>query len=1203
MPAQEARGSIAGQVWDAQSAVVPGAAVTVLNTGTGYTVRVTTNASGYFEVVLLNPGMYTVTAEAPGFKKSEQGNVRVSVAGRAQLEFRLELGPVSETVDVTAEVPLLDTTTASAGRLLDERQIMQLPFNDLNPFVLVALAPGMQWTGVPENRRPFDIRGTSAFNTAGGVGGNEYMIDGTPVSGSQRRTAFVPPSDAVEELRLESTPFDASYGHTSGATVNAQTRAGTNQFHGSLYDQHWQQRWNATPHFLRLTYEADVAAGRRKPTDPKQPSGRQNNFGGTAGGPIYIPKIFDGRNKAFFFFSYNGIYQRRGSTDPTYNVPAAPWRDSGDFSALQAIDPIKYTVYDPRSARLVNGRVVRDPFPGNRGVPMLNPVYQNYLKFYPMPNNPAGLVTAEGKNNYLASQQIDKQDFNSFINRFDYNLGSMHRLYGRWYMNHNLERQDDWTYETVPDLTVAGLDRGGKGAGADYIWIVDSRTTVNTGVNWVRFYSGNTRPGVRDYTPSGVGFPKYIDERAGDLTMLPQISFSSLEGFGASYPSVAERPTTGEFKIAATSIVRAHSIHYGYNERRYWFTSAGAGLTSGSYTFNQTYMRAADNTTTADNFGLEWAAFRMGLPSSITLQTNDSGYWTTRYRALYLQDEWRVNRRFTLQLGMRYEGESGFTERFDRMSSGEFIAGIELPITTAVQAAYAAAPLPELPAADFRVLGGTRYAGVDGSRKFNNGTHHFLPRVGVAVQLDSKTVMRGGYGVFYDTFNVNNTTLGNQYGYSQPTSTVVSSDLGLTFCCDVGASSGLAAGRTPLTNPFPVRRDGTRWDEPYRNALGSMAFAGRSFNSVPRDFSPPLQQRWRIGMQRQLGRDVIIDISYNGSWTTGTVNAPAVVLPGKYWATGNTRNDAIDRDLNTNVANPFYLGNLSALQSSDPALYNYLSTQSFFTSRTIQKQRLLRSLPQFSSLTVAKPLGRVRYNDMQLLAQKRFSQGFSASVAYTWVDSDIKDWFANEFDPEPSWRVSNLAVPHRIAVTAIWELPFGHGKNWLSTGWPAQLAGGWRISSIYQYQSGFPTTWANRFFYGDPANLSAILKHDETWSRDMHQWFDPSIAYTGSGPIPQGFQGFEGRSALQPGTYQVRMFPQYLGDLRADGIRVLDLKILREFQIRERLTAAVSLDALNAINHTNLAAPNTNPTDRDFGHITSQRGLSRVLQMNLRIQF
>lgn len=1180
-----------------------GASVTVLNTETGYRVRSTTNASGYFEVVLLNPGTYRVTAEAQGFKKSERDNVRVSVASRAQLDFTLEIGAISETVNVTSEVPLLDTTTASAGRLLDERQIMQLPFNDLNPFVLVALAPGMQWTGVPENRRPFDIRGTSAFNTAGGVGGNEYMIDGTPVNGSQRRTAFVPPSDAVEELKLESTPFDASYGHTSGATINAQTRAGTNQLHGSLYDQHWQQRWNATPHFLRLAYEADVASGKRKPGDPRQPSGRQNNFGGTAGGPIYIPKLFDGRNKAFFFFSYNGIYQRRGSTDPLYNVPAAAWRDAGDFSALQAVDPVKYTIYDPRSARLVNGRVVRDPFPGNKGIPILNPVYQNYLKFYPMPNDPAGLVTREGKNNYLAGQQIDKQDFNSFINRFDYNLGSMHRLYGRWYRNHNLERQGDWTYETVPELTVAGLDRGGKGGGGDYIWIANARTTVNAGVSWVRFYSGNKRPGVRDYTPSGMGFPNYIDDRAGDLTMLPQISFSSLESFGASYPSVAERPTTAEFKIGATTIVRSHSLHYGYNERRYWFTSAGAGLTSGSYAFNQTYMRAADNTTTADNFGLEWAAFRMGLPSSITLQTNDSGYWSTSYRALFLQDEWRLNRRLSLQLGLRYEGESGFTERFDRMSSGEFLPGLELPVSAAVQTAYAASPLAELPATGFKILGGTRYAGVNGSRKFNDGTHHLLPRAGVAVQLDPMTVLRGGYGIFYDTYNVNNTTLGNQYGYSQPTSTVVSNDLGLTFCCDVGAAGGLATGHTPLSNPFPVRADGTRWDEPYGNTLGGMAFVGRSFTAVPRDFSPPFQQRWRIGVQRQLGGDIVLDVSYNGSWTKGTVDAPMAVLPGKYWATGNTRNDAVDRDLNTNVANPFYIGNLKGLQSSNPMLYNYLTTQSLFTSRTIQKQRLLRSLPQFASLTEAKPLGRVRYHDLQVLAQKRFSRGFSASVAYTYTNSDIKDWFANEFDPEPSWRVSDLAVPHRIAITAIWELPFGKGKRWLATGAPAMLAGGWRLSSIYQYQSGPPTKWANRFYYGDLSNISAVFRHDEAWSKDMHQWFDPGIAYTGQGPIPQGFQGFEGRSASQPGTYQVRMFPQYLADVRADGIRVLDLKILREFHVAERLTASLSLDALNATNHTNLAAPNTDPTSRDFGRITSQRGLSRVFQMNLRIQF
>ncbi len=271
--AQESRGSITGKVTDPQGAVIPAAAVTATNIETNAASKTATNETGYFEINLLNPGSYTLTVEAAGFKKSVRTGLVLNVAGRLDIETQLQVGQLAETVEVTAAAPLLDTTTASGGRVIDNRQIMQLPFADLNPFALSALTPGMMWTGQPEYNRPFDNGGTSSFNTMGGVGQNEYTIDGAPATGTGHRVAFVRPSDAVEEFKLETTTFDASYGHTSGATINVMTKAGTNAYHGSLYEQHWQQRWNATSHFTRLAWERDVREGRRKSSDPKQAPG------------------------------------------------------------------------------------------------------------------------------------------------------------------------------------------------------------------------------------------------------------------------------------------------------------------------------------------------------------------------------------------------------------------------------------------------------------------------------------------------------------------------------------------------------------------------------------------------------------------------------------------------------------------------------------------------------------------------------------------------------------------------------------------------------------------------------------------------------------------------------------------------------------------------------------------------------------------
>jgi hypothetical protein len=230
--AQESRGAITGRAIDAQGSMVPGAKVAVTNTATNETRRGETNATGYYEFNYLEPANYTVTVEASGFKKVVRPNVTVQVGSRLEIDVKLEIGQVAETVEVRAEVPLLETTSASGGRVLDQQNLVNLPFSDLNPFALTALAPGMQWTGQPEYRRPFDNGGTSAFNTMGGVGQNEYTIDGMTVTGTGRRVGYVPPSDAITEFKLETSNFDASQGFTSGAAINVSSRGGTNKLHG-----------------------------------------------------------------------------------------------------------------------------------------------------------------------------------------------------------------------------------------------------------------------------------------------------------------------------------------------------------------------------------------------------------------------------------------------------------------------------------------------------------------------------------------------------------------------------------------------------------------------------------------------------------------------------------------------------------------------------------------------------------------------------------------------------------------------------------------------------------------------------------------------------------------------------------------------------------------------------------------------------------
>ena len=545
---------------------------------------------------------------------------------------------------------------------------------------------------------------------------------------------------------------------------------------------------------------------------------------------------------------------------------------------------------------------------------------------------------------------------------------------------------------------------------------------------------------------------------------------------------------------------------------------------------------------------------------------------------------------------------------------------MKLPYTDLVQAAYAGSPMPELPASQFKVLGGTRYLGQDGYGSVTKGVNWLLPKIGVVYSINSKTVIRAGWGMYADTYNINNSQP-DATGYSLPTGTPITNDNGLTYCCTVGAAAGLAQGNTVLKDPFPVRSDGTRFDVPLGNKLGYIPRVGRNFNSsnyaLDWNYRPALQNRWRIGVQRELAHNLMLDISYNGSYSYLPQMYRLDALPANYWATGNVRNQAQDDFLNGQVANPFNIKNLGPLQQSDPLIYNYLAGQSLFTSSTIRRNQLLRPFGSMlngnNGVNGIRPgdnfndkRGSMTYHDMSILVDRRFTKGLTATFMYTWASSYATNWMANEYDTSPTEVINNNVMPHRIAVTSTYEMPWGKGRTWVKDGFVSYLIGNWNLGGVLQIQSGpAASDWANRYFYGDINKIGDLFNHDAVHSQDIHKWFDGSIAYRGSGAIPDGFVGFEGRASNQPGTYNSRVFPLRMNAMRADGINNLDLKIERAFPIKpERgINARFSVDLLNALNRTNFAGPNLDPTNANFGRVDTQRGLSRVIQFNLRFEF
>jgi hypothetical protein len=1215
MAAQESRGAITGRVSDTSGGMIPGASVVVTNTATNEARRLTTNETGYYEANFLEPGAYAVAVESGGFKRSVRSGITVNVSTRLEINVTLEVGGVAETIEVTAEAPLLDTTSASGGRVLDSNAIVNLPFSDLNPFALTALAPGMQWTGQPEYRRPFDNGGTSAFNTMGGVGQNEYTIDGMTVTGTGRRVGFTPPADSVTEFKIETSNFDASQGFTSGASINVSSKSGTNRFTGSLFNQHWQQRWNATGHFQRTLWEDRVRSGAISPDTQKQATGRSNTYGFSASGPVFIPKLLNLKDKVFWTLTWNGIRQSKAeSTSSVNRTVATAAMKQGDFSELWlAPNGVqRFTVYDPRSAVLDGNTVRRTPFPGNRGVPILNPMYQTYAAFYPTPNNTPGLVTPEGFNNYLAFGMPKDEIFDAIVNRYDYIINDKHRVNVRWQWNDRLADEYDWTYETVKGLHSNGLTRINKGGNVNWLWTMNSTNILDVNFGVSRFDEGSRNLARTAYRPADVGLPAYVDARAGDFPVLPYVDFNDLNDVSGSYPVVGSNGLTSELRLGMTTIKGAHSFKYGWQERAHKWTALGPGNTGGSYQFRNNWTRATNVDNVSNQHGLDWAAFMMGLPTNIGIDTNDSFLFFNPRRALYIQDDWRVTSKLRLQLGLRYEGEGGISERHNRGIAAPFLFDLEQPFTPFARAAYAANPIPELPASQFNPVGGTAYLGTQGFDTATKGHHFLLPKIGIVYSFDNKTVVRAGYGMYADTLNVNNNRP-DTFGYNQATTTPVTNDAGLNFCCGVGTIANLANGRTPIHDPFPVRADGTRFDEPLQSALGGLPRVGRGFGGgLPWNYRPALQQRWRVGVQRELMRNTMLDVSYNGAYSTVPVQQRIDFLPQDQWTTGMLRDQANDNRLNANVTNPFRITNMASLQQSNPLIYRYMAGQNIFTNAVIARHNLIRPHGFMGNVQglrngveFSNSLGYVDYHDIQVLIERRYTKGLTTNFMYTGAVGTEANFYLNEFDSGPSERISNNVRPHRIAWTTIYELPFGKGRTFLKDGASAWLLGNWNVSWVYQRQGGPATNWGNRFFHGDINNIGDLFNSAETRSRDLRQWFDPSIAFRGTGAIPSGFQGFEGRANQQPGSYHVRTFPVRLEQLREDGIRNWDIKIERIFPIvpEKGIQARFSLDMLNATNHTNFGGPNLDPASGNFGRVTSQRGLPRALQFNLRVDF
>jgi hypothetical protein len=1279
--AQESRATIQGAVKDPQGGLIAGATVVITNTDRLTKVDLKTSSNGRYLAPLLLPGNYEVSAESAGFKKEVRQGIVLLTTDVRDVDITLQVGASTESVTVTSEAPLVDNSRTDNGMAIDDRTTRDLPVMTDVVTSMIQFAPGVQTNGnAQELLGPHSTQGGSDYSNGSGVGGNVWTIDGAFSNGNGRNTSNLPSVDTVAETKVLDNTFDGSFGHAVGLGISITTKSGSNEFHGVGSENYWSQRWQGSNLFTKQTYYSNIdkllgqgntAGAAAAEAVPIQPSGHSNLYSGTVTGPIYIPHVLDLRNKVFWTFGYNGEHDAKPEQANTYAhvVPSAAEK-TGNFSDMLGItsDGLNYQLYDPLSVKVDTSRsgthYIRTPLPGNilpaSYIGMGAPVYKNYTKYWPDPNNWLNPAQAQntGLDDYQATTTPYNWLFGQYQGRLDMNLSDKLRMFGRFTRNHFVEYRGDWTYQVADgynnsNANGSGVTRDDQNGVLDFVYTISPTTILHAAgsvSNWMSYTT--TLPYAFQFKPSDVGLPSYLDSYCGSNCYLPQMNIT---GYSTNGISGAPNPIYNRFYDYNADVyhnVSKHQFHAGADLRQETRSNHAAN-SYGNTTFNNTYFRQYDDGGPTGNYnpgvlGLGWAAFMMGLPSSTSATDNASYLVSNQFAAGYIQDTWRATGKLTLTLSLRAEWDDGAKGSNNNYIVG-WNSGAPLPIAAAAEAAYASNPIPELPASNFVVQGGPMYAGTPGapSRAWSSQLM-WLPRIGVGYQLDSKTVIRGGYGIYYDTLDVNALVYGeNNTGYSTSTSTTFTTNQGVTWGSNgaCGTWCNLATTLTsPMSDLFPVRPNsgGTRFNVPVGNTLGDMGLLGVSGGPTTWTEPPsehPRMQRWRIGIERQIFNHDLVSIGYTGARTSDmNVNENFSGLPSSLYYVGNSRpmtsagatNSCAagivnataagclqDTNLGANVTNPFYIGNLTSLQTSNPALYSAISSQSFFTSATIAKSTLLKPYPT-SQLTIGEPIGHERETELDAAFTHRFSHGVTANVGYTYFDSAYANSFFQPWNPNdpnspqtPIWQMNNIA-PDRITATFVVDLPFGKGRHWVHSTVPAAIVGGWTLAGSYNWQLGTLIQLPNTFYYG---NLGAIKLSNPEIGEEFNTAgcvLSASQAGPGDTIVPLGqpcTSGWDKRVAAQPGTYQARMLPYYVPGVRNPSYGVESLSVMRDFRFNIKdhpLTFQLRGDALDLLNHSNLGSVNTTDTAGPgvFGAITGAGGnLNRFIQIQGHIRW
>jgi hypothetical protein len=1125
-------GGVRGSVFDGSGKSIAEARVMLIDEAGGTQRSTITDSEGGFNFSQVVPATYTVVAEAPSFKKFERKHVPVGTQEFVSLDLKMEIGSVNESVLVTEEVPLIESTNASQGQVLERQQLIDLPNLGRNPFMMSKLAQNVTPVGDPHYNRMEDQSGSSQISIAGGpVRGNNYLLDGIPITDAANRAIIIPTLEAVEQVKVQSNTYDAEMARTGGGMFNTYLKSGTNEWHGSLFGSLRETSWAANNFF-------NNAAGIALPDQPNK------TFGASFGGPIRIPKIYNGKNRTFFWLAWEG-YQDTQSNTSQFSTPTALER-IGDFSQSRTQSGALNVIYDPLSTVCSGNTCTRQAFAGNV-IPstQINPVglaiAATYVKpqtasaFYGAPNlTQAATLAAK------ASQKTAKLD-HQFTNWWRSSLS-----YLRYY---SLEPGNNW-FPTVSSPDQWLLLRRVDTTQFNNILTISPTTvlTVRYGFNRFPNYGYQQSQG---FNLLGLGFnPSFVAQVPSptfpNVTMTSQYSLGTNNNF--YYVHHSKNFSTGLAKYQGR-----HSLKGGFDYRRIHDDGNDFANSAGAFTFNGVFTRSTPLTAVVGT-GADMADMLLGTASAGTGYIPTKLYEYADYYGAYFQDDIRITKSLTVNVGLRWEREYGLQEKNNAM-----VVGFDTKSVNPL-AANVTGILPK---------GVIQFAGVNGAsiHVSNPNMNKLAPRVGLAWQVNGKTTIRGGYGLYWaPQFAIG--TPYNPPGFTATTSYIASND-------------GNATPATYINNPFPQGLA-----KPTGATLGDLTGIGQSLSIIDPNARSPRVQQYSIDIQRELPFGVAVEAGYVGSHSTHLTQATA--------------------NININALNPALLSQGAALTQTVANPFYNKGGAGVIGAATVSQVQLLLPYPTFSTINYQyNDASYARYDSLVAKAQKRMSVGLTFLSTLTWSrNHDASSGGAgnflnagnagpqNPYDLKSEYSLANVDAPLRFSSGFTYELPFGKGKKLLTSGKALDYAvGGWSLNAVSVYQSGFPLqitqSTNNNSVFGYASQRPIATGTSPVTSGSLEDRLGNYINAAAFSTAPRGTFGNVARTL----------------EMRGPGQANWDVSLFKSFSIVEKFKGQFRAEALNAFNTPMFAAPNTSFGSSSFGRITSQVNFSRMMQLGLRFYF